>query len=358
MGEGTKRNKPCPCGSGKKYKSCCLERTSTFSDLESGKTVKDLFKKSKPKKCYFSHDKKCSTKVIKAHSIQNNRILREISEKGYVVMYGFDFKEFNPLGPGIKMMKKGRKIATTFTGFCSHHDQTIFTEIDNKNYVIGNKKQDFLFAFRGLCFEFYKKETAKSVFESAEEKKFIKNKNFVNAFLMGTNKAIKDLKYYFELFKKGIESNNYDILETVTITLKSEYLLAVNSLFGLEYDLRGNMINDLSDSNKRLKVVFLNIFPQNGNTFIVLSWLKENINDFSDFKKQILSLKKENKKINLLNNIIFNYTENLTLGPKLWNKFDAEEKQLFNEILGHPIELIIDKNALSKKSLFNLFRKT
>ncbi len=358
MGEGAKRNKPCPCGSGKKYKDCCYERQSSFSDLESGKTVKDLFKESKAKKCYFSHDRKCSAKVIKAHSIQNNRILREISEKGYVVMYGFDFREFNPLGPGIQMMEKGRKIATTFTGFCSHHDQTIFTEIDNKNYAIGNKKQDFLFAFRGLCFELYKKETVKSVFEAAEEKKFIKDKDFVDAFLMGTNKAIKDLKYYFELFKKGIKSNDYDILETAIITLKGEYLLAVNSLFGLEYDLEGNMVNDLSDLNKRLRVVFLNIFPQNGNTFIILSWLKEDVNNFSDFKKQILSLKKENKKINLLNNIIFNYTENLTLGPKLWNKFDTKEKQLFNETLGHAIGAIIDKNSLSKKSLFNLFRKT
>jgi len=357
MGKGAQRNKPCPCGSGKKYKNCCYGRTSAFRDLELGKTVKNLFKELKPKKCYFSHDGKCSNKVIKAHSIQNNRILKKISKNGYVVMLGFDYKNFNPLDPGIRMIEQGRKTATTFTGFCSYHDQMLFKDIDNKDYSEFNGKQRFLFCFRGLVFEFYKKEMARSVFEEARNSGFIKNKELADLFLTGTRKSIKDLNYYFTLFKKSLETDNYNILESVHLILNREYPLAVNSLFGLEYDMNGEMINDLSDLSKRLKVVFLNIFPQGGKTYAIISWLKKDGDAFSNFKEQISSIHKENEKLSLLNNLIFSYTENFALNPELLNKFSTEEKRIFEITFGWSAEMSVPKNALSISPPFNLFRK-
>ena len=33
MSEKNKRNAPCPCGSGKKYKKCCLQSTEHNADI-------------------------------------------------------------------------------------------------------------------------------------------------------------------------------------------------------------------------------------------------------------------------------------------------------------------------------------
>jgi len=359
MGKGTKRNKPCPCGSGKKYKNCCFLRDLDFDILERSKKLKGLIKKTLQKKCYFSHENKCSEKIIKAHSIQNNRILKKISDEGYVVMFNVSPESFNPRNPGIRMKETGRRVATTFTGFCSYHDQMLFADIDNNDYSIGDKKKNFLFAFRALVFELYKKERTIALFESIKKEGLAKSKEAskeVKDALMGEEMGVADLRYYFELFKDGIEFNNYDILETVVLRLNNEHLLAVNSVLGLDYDMEGKKINDLTNFKERQKILFVNIFPQKGITFAILSWIKKDKDVFSDFKKQILSLKKEREKTDLLNNLIIYYIENFALSPAIWNTFTSKERGLFEQIFISSAAMPKDKKTLSRKPIVNLFR--
>jgi hypothetical protein len=63
-----------------------------------------------------------------------------------------------------KMKPKGRKVATTFTGFCGHHDTTIFNPIENFDYEKGNKEQDFLFAYRALAKEYHSKKSVGNIY--------------------------------------------------------------------------------------------------------------------------------------------------------------------------------------------------
>ena len=46
MAEKAKRNDPCPCGSGKKYKSCCWSQQNTPKKIKNAKVLtsaKNLF---------------------------------------------------------------------------------------------------------------------------------------------------------------------------------------------------------------------------------------------------------------------------------------------------------------------------
>lgn len=71
----------------------------------------------------------CSEKIIKAHSIQNNKILNKISTKGEVFMPCP--KADNPFKV---MTKYGRKEATVFTGFCKYHDKVVFQAIEDNAF--------------------------------------------------------------------------------------------------------------------------------------------------------------------------------------------------------------------------------
>ena len=85
------RNAPCPCGSGKKYKKCCLgkENNPDYSIPENISVIyKQLRKSAQFKECLYPDHSRCSEKIIKAHSIQNNTILSKISDNGKVYMPG------------------------------------------------------------------------------------------------------------------------------------------------------------------------------------------------------------------------------------------------------------------------------
>src|ERR1035437_6552820 len=45
----TGRNKPCPCGSGKKYKKCCIDKEQVSQDLLDEKIVQErIYKENQP----------------------------------------------------------------------------------------------------------------------------------------------------------------------------------------------------------------------------------------------------------------------------------------------------------------------
>lgn len=123
------RNDPCPCGSGKKYKKCCLEKEDdeNFSKIENFfENYKQLRKESRIKQCLYPDQSQCSEKIIGAHSIQNNKILKKISTNGKVYMPCPKADD-----PFSQITEYGRKEGTVFTGFCGFHDKTIFQPIED-----------------------------------------------------------------------------------------------------------------------------------------------------------------------------------------------------------------------------------
>lgn len=294
------------------------------------KKWKEIKQKTRVSKCLFSSFGECSEKIIKAHSIQNNKILRNISTNGEVMMFGLNAH----CSLGEDLDKIGRKVATTFSGFCGNHDTKLFSNIENKDYVINNKEQEFLFAYRALCREVIAKEEQKNIFEYLLENYFLPNgKEWVNAIKIGLSEicVIKDF------LDENLLNKNFDIFESIPIVLNGESKFSATSVFHLEFDFEKNLINDLANLNERVKPLFLTIFPQNGKTYILLSYLKRDSMAYRLFREQILNFsnKEITKKISLL---IILYCENFTYSPEKWDSLNAENKKRFIDIFKETIE--------------------
>lgn len=91
----------------------------------------------------------CTDKIVKAHAIQNNRILTKIAENGWI-------KTLNVTSNLIfqSSQEQGRKIATTFTGFCSYHDKKVFQAIEDQPFI-ATAKQIFLFTYRTMAWDLF-----------------------------------------------------------------------------------------------------------------------------------------------------------------------------------------------------------
>ncbi len=108
------------------------------------------------KECFKNSD--CNN-IIKAHSIQENKILKKIAVNGHVAMVANDRITMVDgqidTDNLVKIEFIGKGKATTFQGFCREHDLEIFKPIELKDYIAGNKEQNFLFAYRNLAKEFH-----------------------------------------------------------------------------------------------------------------------------------------------------------------------------------------------------------
>ena len=90
----------------------------------------------------------CSNKTIRAHSIQNRKILDLLQRNGHVVMLNVQLDSMS--GVSVKFDLVGRNRATTFTGLCGSHDQDIFAPIEQNAIDIDDAHHLFLLAYRAV----------------------------------------------------------------------------------------------------------------------------------------------------------------------------------------------------------------
>lgn len=147
------RNELCPCGSGIKYKKCCLRKNDEQRLAEAIVDTNAIVKKERYiKQCLHPNQNECSGGIIKAHAIQNNRILCRVAENGHVItLDGTSNLIFQDA------QTKGRKIATVFSGFCSYHDKVLFQDIEDCDFT-ATEKQIFLLTYRTMSWHFHKKQ--------------------------------------------------------------------------------------------------------------------------------------------------------------------------------------------------------
>lgn len=356
------RNEPCPCGSGKKYKKCCLykpdEQRFAEAIMYSSENIRN---EARIKQRLHPNKNECDGKIIKAHAIQNNRILNKISDNGIVItMDGVSNLIFQSSD------KKGRKIATTFTGFCSYHDKTLFQDVEDKDFV-GTKKQIFLLTYRTMAWHYHKKQEQANATRIHVNKMRTKGFNVTNSddvvdYLTGLKLGMHDNEIEKTAFDKALLNETFEDISYVVWELPYEINIAISMMTALEHDILGNKINDLA-KDEDVKSIYLNIFPSTNKSFCIWSWLKKNDNIYKPFVKQFLDLEIKDRE-NYFNNNLPRWSDSLVISPKLWNKWGEGIQQALIthanfDVLYRQMELEIGEYAYKfAYTPWNLFEHT
>lgn len=322
------RNDLCPCGSGKKYKKCCIGKSDDKEFLQPEKFLKnyrDIKKDSRIKQCLYPDKSQCSERIIGAHSIQNNKILKAIATNGQVYMPCP--KNNNPFE---FMPKWGRKEATVFTGFCSYHDNEIFKPIENEDF---NKSafHIFLYIYRCFAIEYHKKMEVINM-EKQLIQKLPSRTRFIKTNFSGFELAKNDLDECKVEFDKALLNSKYDILSSIVWEFNKPIKFAASGFQVPERDLKGNKIQDLRNINELMKHIFITIFPEGEKSYCIISWLRSNDNIFKDFNDQLNSLNNDERKI-FINNLLPIACENITINPEAWDRLEENKKEEFGMLI-------------------------
>lgn len=348
------RNDECLCGSKKKYKKCCLGRPDNpeFENPSKIKgNIKKVFKARIVKQCIHLNKEECSSKIIKAHSIQNNRILSKLSVEGLVNVMDVDE---GSLIVGIQ--QKGRKVATTFTGFCGYHDNMIFQPIEDEPFIKSNE-QLYLFAYRAFAIGYHKKiEQIKMTQVLFREKPSVLEDERFKIYLSGCRQSNKELDIVNKKFNEALASQNYDLLNHYVWELDYEVEFALSTLFEPEETIRGIKINDFTDFSKPLKSLFVSIVPLDGKTYFIFSYLAENHLVYSRYFKEFDSLTTDLKK-KYINNMIAIHTEHIVSSPRLIEKWSKEELDAFHSLFHMSIMMRNKGEYMLEEPYFDFFKQ-
>lgn len=317
-----------------------------------------------PKICIYN-DNNCEKNIIKAHSVQKNRILNSISENGEVLKFSHDSMSEKLV---VKALAVGKKKASTFTGFCKYHDMHIFQPIEITEYESSNLEQQFLYAYRAFSYDYYAKYYQSILFDkllavySNHDSEFLlkyfkfeppNTNDFFNHFIdyygrlsEEAKDSLKQMEKLRMAFNTNLLKNRFFKIKTYEIRFNDKFEIAASGAPTVDYDLNGNMINDLPRLHSYLSFMFITVFPQQNNTVILLSCLKNDYAKYSRFFKQIERLSEKKKRV-VISVLLVCYLENIYMSPRLWNCLNNYEKSMIEQtfhttIDSHPMDLYND----------------
>lgn len=341
------RNKPCWCGSGKKYKKCHLNRSEqpklTRGDVENYAKRQGLKKNCSVNNLY---PKACSGKIINAHTISKSGSLKEIAENGHVMGSKPSVSGLMKSNGKLKLEKVGINKASTFTGFCSIHDKEIFSPLEDEPITL-NDRQLFLLAYRGMCREIFNKEKNKgtaSFMRDADrgQEVIIQNilQNGANLYGQGVDLALRDLGYLKSEMDLMLVHSNYSKINHCVFELSEVPKMLVSAMIVPEMDFHGNQLQKLGLQDKVYNYILFNCISYDGRGCFVFSWLPEHDEYCSKFIDSLLKFNNE-KISDALVRFCYSFSENTWASPSWWNSLPRLEQESIGDRLmqGTPMAL-------------------
>ena len=310
------RNDQCPCGSGKKYKKCCLNRLNEepMKLFEAGKIFRKAFDK---KYCSVPDELKgeCSGDIVKAHTITKSSLLKEIAQNGHV--YGF---KPNPQGlikskGKPEFVKIGINEASTFTGFCSKHDNDIFRKIENGSFN-STKEECFLHAYRALCREYFTMKATVDV----NQKLNLKNN--------GAEIGMSDLEKHKCDFDRMLISKNFTNFKAFIVKFKNiPTVMASGGSFPI-YDFNGELLRDRKDFiNPDIipDTFFYNSFISEASGYFIFSWIWNSDNVRERFVNSLKQVRPD-RITDAIIRFLFSSCENIFANPVWWESLGSNKQ--------------------------------
>lgn len=246
------RNDLCWCGSGLEYKNCHLGR-----DKQEPVNIWDIAKehrKIRKKECLVpaSMKSECSSLIVNAHTVPKRESLQNIARDNHVYSLSLDLESIARHNGKAVPELIGIKKASTFSGFCSNHDNSIFAPIERQPFI-KSQEQCFLLAYRALAMELFKKKyalSASSIRQQTDKGKSAYEQRRIqlfNALLdMGFSAGLRDMEHNKQLYDNILLSKDFKDTRAYVLVFVQPPPVMCSSAYSIEHDFNGNQFLQLS----------------------------------------------------------------------------------------------------------------
>lgn len=289
----------------------------------------EIHKNTRIRECIYPDHANCN-EIAHAHSIQDSKILKKLAEDGKVIMldrksnFSYEF---------------GHSEASVFTGFCKHHDQMLFRPIEYYPFT-KSFEQIFLYTYRAFAYSYHKKkeELLQNINLYNHPKCIGLNKCLTSYQVLSSAISIQNFEEEKLFFDEALLSNDYNVLSGLVWTFEGESKFASVGYEAMPMDFDGNIIQDFHNPINGIRNIYITIFPENGKTYSIISWLNLSSPVYKTVYEKLNNLTEEERK-NFINNTIPIYTNNCAFKPSFYKSFHKDLRVEFDAIFNHLLEL-------------------
>lgn len=253
----------------------------SLGDVHNPKAAADLIadfrRRFNSKVCMAPHTDHAG-RVVSAHTMSLEAVLRKISENGHVYAPNFSGK-FSPDELPIKMKRQGLRDVSVFNGFCAKHDAALFSCLENEPFRFA-RKQLFMLAYRAAARECYLKrkqceslptiEQIQAMHGITEQIAYTEETIIHQAASLRGAEECEALKAKLDGY---LASESWDRLITHAILFPKAPCLAACFVFQPFHDLDGAQLQDYENLAADMSQLAITIMPLEQGTAAIFSWL-------------------------------------------------------------------------------------
>ena len=332
MKEKIGRNAPCWCGSGKKYKKCHMGRGNQ-EPLTIWEVEKEQRKFFSTKDCLVPDAMKvdCLGAIVRAHTVPRSGSLRKIARNDHVYSFIPSLEKLIEHQGRLPPELVGVNRASTFTGFCSKHDTTIFSKVETQPFS-GSQEQCFLLAYRALAREIYAKRAlvaSSSLRRETDRGKPLDQQHAIqekNTLLdVGASIGLRDLEYYKRKYDEILLSGDYSDIHAYMIELGCPPPIMCSAGIFPEWDFEGNKLQNFDNPEVILHLLNFTSFYGGHCGVIVFTWLSECDRTCHSFINSLRKVQVDRMTDGLIR-FFFEFSENLHIQPQWWDDLEYNKR--------------------------------
>lgn len=226
---------------------------------------------------------KPSGKIIRAHSISKNKVLKNISNEknGKCIVGKFkktNIKNPNPLEQKIDVVYELINSASTFTGLCKYHDNKLFKDIDGYPYEIESYKNIFQYTLRNCIYQYY--DRTSNLIGASLRNKIMSSSTYNNLFDISI--LVERISNQLNIIKEDLKKLIGYIIDK---DIENKLLYKV-----FEFNRNINIAGNVRFTNEN-DIFYFTFIPGKPKSYVLLSCLrKENIMEMNYLFNIISSL--------------------------------------------------------------------
>lgn len=274
-------------------------------------------------KCMFD-EPCCSESPISSHTVSKSRYLAQVAENNQVLQWDTNHWANDSLSV-TDLTPKYTAIATTFPGFCSQHDSSLFKCLDEDEFM-ATPKQLFMQAYRTNAREVHCKQAQILAFPQPEdvarlhgqpEPEKATHSLFGELNMQSMEVGLRDNLIHQSRLDQILSVSDFRRLRSCIVPFKfpEKPFMASAGSFYPDFDIHGQEIQDFGDATAFLNTLHFSILPSAGQSYAIFSFLDI---EAHGPKQLIDSIMASDRIGDLLAWVPFSYIENTVVRPSWW----------------------------------------
>lgn len=325
----------CWCLSGRRWQDCHMKREKLppINIEETKQAEKHAQQHTQCLHPDAPHN--CSGNTIQSHSVQKNTSLKAIAKKGHVLtmktMTSGEISNKKHDDSILKIEKIGINKASTFPGFCNHHDTELFRPVETREWE-HSRKNAFLLSLRAISIEYYKKKYILKFTEwhlnncdrgDSFENQIMKQISLRSGYI-SFKYGYDDLCYFINIYHKIYKSQNFSKYRYVCIEFDKKCPVVSCGTLVPEYDFHGKFLQSIVEKN--IEEVCINLYSLEKESLCIIGYIDGPSRIGKRFTESLLSIPHERIPNTIIQMVLSSF-ENTYFNEDWYNFLDTENKK-------------------------------